>query len=65
MWIRTFCVLTVGNQVFPANTRLEVDAHIGRLLVRRGQAETITVVDEAAMTAVLTPDQSPQKNVEK
>lgn len=64
MWIRTLQPLQSATETIPANTRLEVDDHIGRLLVRRGKAETITVMDEAAMAAVLTPDQAAPKSVE-
>lgn len=65
MWVRTLEALRLGKQEVSANTRVEVDEHVGRLLVRRGLAETITVMDETAMAAVLTPDQAAQKSVEK
>ena len=74
MWIRTLQVLQAGTEQIPANTRLQVDDHIGRILVRRKKAETIIVnpigpigsigfisgdeATEAEMDAVLTPDQT-------
>lgn len=64
MWIRTLAELRHGAETIPANTALEVEAHVGRVLIRRGKAETITLVDEDAMRAVLTPDKAPQKSVE-
>lgn len=61
MWIRTLAELWHGAEKIPANSRLQVDAHIGRILIRRGKAETITVVDDDVMDAVLTPDQASEK----
>ena len=68
MWIRTLQALQAGTELIPANSRIQVDDHIGRILVRRKKAETI-IVSEADMAAVLTPDRAQEtpapKSVEK